>query len=172
VAWHALPETQRRRIDVEALPMVDADENALIVNALQRNANVLVKKSFEEGFGLGVTEAQWQVRPVVATRVGGQQDQVEHRTSGLLVDDAADLAAFRGAVSEVLDNPAHALAMAAAGHAHARAHFLADRHFLDWMDILVAVLESSLPPRGRGVPSARIEARSGRRPSLVAAEGS
>jgi trehalose synthase len=38
-----LPASQRRRIDLVALPMVDLDENALMVNALQRQAEVVVK---------------------------------------------------------------------------------------------------------------------------------
>jgi trehalose synthase len=56
--------------------MSDLDQNSLIVNALQRSAAVIVKKSLQEGFGLGVTEGLWKARPVVATRVGGHQDQV------------------------------------------------------------------------------------------------
>jgi hypothetical protein len=49
--------------------MTDLDENALIVNALQRQASVLVKKSRQEGFGLGAIEGVWKARPVVATRI-------------------------------------------------------------------------------------------------------
>ena len=90
--------TGRERVQVAALPMPDLDENALIVNALQREAAVVVKKSLQEGFGLGVTEGMWKAKPVVATRVGGHQDQIEHGRSGLLVDDPADLPAFAAAV--------------------------------------------------------------------------
>lgn len=81
-AWEALPRSQRARIDLAVLPMVDLDENALMVKALQRRAAVIVKKSLQEGFGLGVTEGMWKARPVVATRVGGHQDQIEHRRNG------------------------------------------------------------------------------------------
>jgi trehalose synthase len=49
----------------------------VLVNALQRQATVIVKKSLEVGFGLGVTEAMWKRRPVVATRVGGHRDQIQ-----------------------------------------------------------------------------------------------
>ena len=68
--------------------MDDADENAVIVNALQRRADVVVQKSLAEGFGLTVAEAMWKGRPVVATRVGGIQDQIEDGTTGCLVDAA------------------------------------------------------------------------------------
>ena len=40
-----------------SLPMDDVEENASIVNALQRHANVVVQKSLAEGFGLTVAEA-------------------------------------------------------------------------------------------------------------------
>lgn len=52
-AWHELPAADRARIDVVSLPMVDLEENALMVNALQRQADVVVKKSLQEGKRLG-----------------------------------------------------------------------------------------------------------------------
>ena len=81
--WHALPRAVRRRVHLALLPMEDADENAVIVNALQRRADVVVQKSIAEGFGLTVAEAMWKGRPVVASRVGGIQDQIEDGVTGL-----------------------------------------------------------------------------------------
>ena len=66
-AWRELPPRVRRRVHLALLPMDDADENAVIVNALQRRADVVVQKSLAEGFGLTVSEAMWKARPVVAT---------------------------------------------------------------------------------------------------------
>ena len=66
-------------------PAEDDDENSAIVNALQRRADVAVQKSLAEGFGLTVAEAMWKERPVVASRVGGIQDQIVHGRSGLMV---------------------------------------------------------------------------------------
>ena len=85
-AWRALAHQQRCRVTVACLPMHDVEENAAIVNALQRHADVIVKKSLEEGFGLGVTEALWKRRAVVASDVGGHRDQIKHQHNGLLVD--------------------------------------------------------------------------------------
>ena len=62
-------------------------ENAAIVNALQRRADVVVQKSIAEGFGLTVAEAMWKARPVVASRIGGIQDQIVDGESGMLLDD-------------------------------------------------------------------------------------
>ena len=73
----ALPPSKRARVHLCCLPMDDVDENAHLVNALQRHATVVVQKSLLEGFGLTVTEPMWKERPVVASAVGGITDQIE-----------------------------------------------------------------------------------------------
>ena len=79
-AGGALPRrASRARIHLACLPMDDVEENAAMVNALQRRADVVVQKSLAEGFGLTVAEAMWKARPVVASRVGGIQDQIDRR---------------------------------------------------------------------------------------------
>ena len=88
-AGAALPAAARERVHLALLPMDDVEENAVIVNALQRRAAVVVQKSLAEGFGLTVAEAMWKSRPVVASRIGGIQDQIEHGETGLLLDDPA-----------------------------------------------------------------------------------
>ena len=70
------------------------DENAVIVNALQRHALVVVQKSVVEGFGLTVTEPMWKERTVLASSVGGIQVQITHDEDGLVVDDPHDLDEF------------------------------------------------------------------------------
>src|SRR5690606_10008962 len=65
--WRSLPRELRCRIRLVTLPMDDVDENAAIVNAIQRQAAVVVQKSLAEGFGLTVTEAMWKGRAVVAS---------------------------------------------------------------------------------------------------------
>jgi trehalose synthase len=138
-AWRDLPLSQRCRIVLATLPMADIDENALIVNALQRHAAVIVKNSLQEGFGLGVTEGLWKARPVVATRVGGHQDQIEHRRNGLLID-ADSPRALAAAIDELLSDPAEGLCLAAAGRERVRERFLADRDFIAHTHLLVELL--------------------------------
>ena len=65
--WRRLGPAERRRVHLVCLPMDDVDENAHLVNALQRRATIVVQKSLVEGFGLTVTEAMWKGRPVVAS---------------------------------------------------------------------------------------------------------
>ena len=84
-AWHELPAGVRRRVHLCSLPMEDVEENAAIVNALQRHASVVVQKSLAEGFGLTVAEAMWKQRAVVASRIGGIRDQIEDGRSGMLL---------------------------------------------------------------------------------------
>ena len=76
-----------------------SDENAIIVNGVQRHATVVVQKSLVEGFGLTVTEAMWMSRPVVASAVGGIQDQIADGKEGLLLPDLHDLLRFRAPVA-------------------------------------------------------------------------
>ena len=107
----ALDGSVRDRIVVAQLPMEDADENALMVNALQRRAEVIVQKSIAEGFGLTVAEAMWKGKPVVAGRVGGMEDQVENGKTGVLIDDPRDLSAFGDAVVDLLSDGKKARAL-------------------------------------------------------------
>jgi len=111
-------------VHLACLPMEDLDENAAIVNALQRRADVVVQKSLAEGFGLTVSEAMWKERALVGSRVGGIQDQIEHGRSGLLVDPR-DLTAFGAAVERLLRDPEEANRMGKEGHEQVRREYLA-----------------------------------------------
>jgi trehalose synthase len=135
-AWKALPEPARERVHLVCLPMQDAEENAVIVNALQRRAEVVVQKSLAEGFGLTVSEAMWKGRPVVASRIGGIQDQVEQEKTGLLLNDPADLQEFGAAVTRLLVDADSANQMGAAAEEHVRENFLNDRHLKQYADLL------------------------------------
>jgi trehalose synthase len=142
-AWSALPEPARRRVHVASLPMDDPEENAAIVNALQRHADVVVQKSTAEGFGLTVAEALWKARPVVASAVGGIQDQITDGVTGLLVDPH-DLAAFGHAVCRLLEDPELAARLGAAAHERVQDAFLEHRHLRQWVE-LIERLPSSVP---------------------------
>jgi trehalose synthase len=131
-----LPEAVRRAVHLASLPMVDDQENAAIVNALQRRATVVVQKSLAEGFGLTVSEAMWKGRPVVASRVGGIQDQIVDGISGVLVDDPTVLTAYGEAVLSLLDNGARAQEIGHAAHERIRDEFIAPRHLAQYMALL------------------------------------
>jgi trehalose synthase len=138
-AWTELPRRIRRRVHLALLPMDDPDENAVIVNALQRRADVVAQKSLAEGFGLTVSEAMWKGRPVVASAVGGIQDQIEDGRTGYLVDPG-DLRAFGNRVSELLDDVHAAERMGEAAQTRVRDLFLGPRHLGQYIDLLERVL--------------------------------
>jgi trehalose synthase len=140
--WHHLPPGVRDRVHLARLPMDDAQENAIIVNALQRRAQVVVQKSLGEGFGLTVAEAMWKARPVVASRVGGIQDQIEDGRSGVLIDDPRDLAAFGAAVVGLLADPASARRLGTAAKARVRHDFLAPRLLMQHARLVSRILQS------------------------------
>jgi trehalose synthase len=131
-AWRGLPHAARARVHLACLPMHDPDENATIVNALQRHAAVVVQKSLAEGFGLTVVEAMWKARPVVASAVGGIVDQIVDGEHGLLLEDPTDLAEFGACVRRLLEDPPFADLLGANAQRRASEEFLGDRHLQDW----------------------------------------
>ena len=141
--WHHLPPAARDRVHLARLPMDDPQENALIVNALQRRAQVVVQKSLGEGFGLTVAEAMWKGRPVVASRVGGIQDQIEHGKSGLLIDDPHDLGAFGAAVAGLFSDTGAADRLGTEAKRRVQRQFLAPRQLLQQAGLIGRLLQSA-----------------------------
>lgn len=137
--WHGLEPDVRDRTHVACLP-TRGPEDALLVNAVQRRATVVVQKSLAEGFGLSVAEALWKGRPVVATAVGGIQDQITHEENGLLVADPSDLEGVMRHVARLLAEPAFAEQLGEQAHDRVRREGLSDRHLLDWVDLLGELL--------------------------------
>lgn len=134
--WASLPEDTRARVHLISLPMDDLDENAAMVNALQSTSEVVVQKSLAEGFGLTVAEAMWKRRPVVASRIGGIQDQIVDGESGVLLRDPLDLAEFGRAVTELLREPDRGRRMGAAAHRRVRDHFLEPHHLARYFELI------------------------------------
>jgi trehalose synthase len=137
--WQAMPPEKRARVHLALLPMDDLEENAAMVNALQRQATVVIQKSLAEGFGLTVAEAMWKSRPVVGSRIGGIQDQIEDGVSGVLLDDPADLRAYGTALRSVLDDPERAAEIGTAAHERVRERFLGTQSLLHYLDVLDGV---------------------------------
>jgi trehalose synthase len=142
-AWDAVRPDVRPHVHLANIPTEDVEENAVIVNALQRRADVVVQKSLAEGFGLTVTEAMWKARPVVASRVGGIQDQIEHEKDGLLVDPR-DLIAFADSVRRLLQDPARSAAMGASARGRVRERYLTPEYLRAYLELIVE-LEPSAP---------------------------
>ncbi|MDH3672869.1 MAG: glycosyltransferase [Gammaproteobacteria bacterium] len=137
--WAELAPSAQERIHLVCLPMADIDENAAMVNASQRHAAVVVQKSLREGFGLTVTEAMYKGRPVVASKVGGIQDQIADGVHGLLVNDPTDTLACGDAIARLLADKALARRLGRNARRRAIAEFLAPRQLIQLLDLLYAV---------------------------------
>jgi trehalose synthase len=135
-AGAALPRADRDRVHLACLPMEDLEENAAMVNAIQRRADVIVQKSLAEGFGLTVAEAMWKARPVLASRVGGIQDQIRHGTSGLLLEDPSDLVGFGRAIRTLLTDRDQAQRLGVAAHRRVGQEYLAPRRLTQELDLI------------------------------------
>jgi trehalose synthase len=139
--WESLAPEPRSRVHLALIPMEDAEENAAIVNALQRWSTVIAQKSTAEGFGLTVAEAMWKGRPVVASRLGGIQDQIVDGESGVLVEPG-DLAGFAAAVVDLLNDPEKARRIGEKARERVREHFLGVRHLEEYVDVFERVIHS------------------------------
>jgi trehalose synthase len=135
-AWHELPGAVRRRVHLCSLPMEDVEENAAIVNALQRHASVVVQKSLAEGFGLTVAEAMWKERPVVASRIGGIRDQIEHGRSGVLLPDPRDLEQAGAVITELLVDRERARQTGIAAQRRVQQQFLGPHHLGRYFEVI------------------------------------
>lgn len=136
--WQELPDRVRSRILLVTLPLADLDENAAMVNAVQRHASIVAQKSLAEGFGLTVAEAMWKGRPVIGSAVGGINDQIFPGT-GVLLPTPANLREFGDAVQALLDDPQRRSRLGEAAHAYVRRNFVGDEHLLRYARLFSAV---------------------------------
>lgn len=139
--WLELPTAIRSRVHLANLPVDDVTENAIIVNALQRHAAIVVQKSFKEGFGLTVTEAMWKGRAVVASAVGGIVEQIEDGLDGCLLEDPADLEGFADILESLLKDPDRRESIGRAAREKVREHFLGIRHLIDYADLIEKLVD-------------------------------
>jgi glycosyltransferase involved in cell wall biosynthesis len=79
-----------------------------------------------EGTPLAVLEYMDAGLPVVATRVGGLSDLIEHGRHGLLVEPG-DAGALAAAIDTLLRNPQRARELGALGRERRRAEFSIDQ---------------------------------------------
>jgi len=138
-AWHRLPQDAQAHIRLVSLPMEDIEENALMVNALQRTCTVAIQKSLAEGFGLTVAEAMWKAKPVVASPVGGIVEQIAPGT-GVLLDDPRDLDAFGDTLAGLLEQQDEITRLGANAVVHVVDHFVGDLHLRRYGALLEELL--------------------------------
>jgi trehalose synthase len=99
-----------------------------------------VQKSLAEGFGLTVAEAMWKRRPVVASRVGGIQDQIVDGTSGVLVSDPHNLKEYGDAVVGLLGDRDRSVAIGLAARERVRTEFLGPGHLEHYFALITQLI--------------------------------
>lgn len=113
------PEVQQDVV-ILMLPMASRKENALIVNALQRCASIVVQNSIQEGFGLTVTEAMWKHVAVLGSQACGIRQQIRDGIDGRLTRDPENADEIASQLFELLVDPAqrHLLGVRAQRRVH------------------------------------------------------
>jgi trehalose synthase len=102
-AYRGLHPAVQDDIALLLLPMGSLEENALLVNALQRASTIVVQNSLREGFGLTIAEAMWKRVPVLTnSRACGPRQQVRDGLDGRLIADPEDPDQLRRALDEML----------------------------------------------------------------------
>jgi trehalose synthase len=104
--YMALHPAVQDDIAIITLPMRSVEQNALLVNALQRASTLVVQNSLREGFGLTIAEAMWKRIPVLSNaRAVGPRTQIRDRLDGRLIEDPTSLTQLEQAIDEMLANP-------------------------------------------------------------------
>jgi trehalose synthase len=142
-----LQMTPRLQHDVAfiTLPMGSRKHNALLVNALQRAATIVVQNSIQEGFGLTVTEAMWKNAAVIGTRAVGIRQQIVDGEHGLLVDDPEDTRALADTMDRFLGDIAARDHCGRAARRRVHDDFLVFTQLRKWLALLEDLV-SARPP--------------------------
>jgi trehalose synthase len=124
------------------LPMQSVEENALMVNALQRTSTLVVQNWLREGFGLTIAEAMWKRIPVLSnSRACGPRQQVRDGVDGRLIRNPEDEAELRHAIEEMLATPDGLSRMARAGQRRVNDQFLMLAQLRSWGQLLESAVE-------------------------------
>ena len=84
----------------------------------------------------------WKGRPVLASAVGGIQDQIEDGVSGVLLKDPRNLEEFATALRRLLEDPAWAQRLGATARDRVRDQFLGVRHLLEYARLIASLDEA------------------------------
>jgi N-acetyl-alpha-D-glucosaminyl L-malate synthase BshA len=121
-----LPMAQRMARDLGIGPLVDAVGAQEEVVPLLSIADLFLLPSAQESFGLAALEAMACEVPVIASRVGGLPEVIEHGTSGFLHPlDAID--EMTASAVELLTNPSLHKSVAQAACRRVRSEFCVER---------------------------------------------
>jgi trehalose synthase len=123
-AWHRIPKSVRKRIQIACLPMKDREESAAIVNALERHATVICNKSLRQSLGLSVIEALWKHKPVVSSNFEGLSElMTDEDTRELFLQYPTDLTEFANHLIRTISDDQYRRNLCEFGYIHVRDSF-------------------------------------------------
>jgi len=146
------PERERLETLAASLGIAPAVEflgHVTDVRTIHRRLDVYVQSSHVEGMPIAVLEAMSSGLPVVATRVGGNEEAVLDGVGGLLVT-TGDVEGMTAAICRLLEDPEFARRMGDAGRRHTQAVFGSEA-MLDATEALIGRL--LVPGAVRGAAS-------------------
>ncbi len=140
--YQALDPEMQADVAMISLPMESRKENALMVNALQRCATIVVQNSIQEGFGLTVSEAMWKRSPVLGSSACGIRQQIRDGIDGRLIHDPTDPEEIASTLDEMLIDPGAREMFASHAQRRVHAEFLIFSQLRAWIRTLVEVVAS------------------------------
>jgi trehalose synthase len=132
-----------------SLPMTSLRQNALMVNALQQTATIVVQNSLREGFGLTATEAMWKRVPLLGSSACGLRQQVRDGVDGRLNPNPEDPDAIADVLVEMLGDPACRDAWARRGQRRVHDQFLVFAQLRSWLELLRRARHGTIQAPGR-----------------------
>lgn len=143
-AYVALPRAVQDDVALLQLPMASREENALVVNALQRAATIVAQNSLREGFGLTIAEAMWKRVPVLTSaRAAGPRTQVTEGEHGRLVHDPEDPAEIADTLGDMLRRRQDRARWARNAQRRAHDEFMIFTQLRRWVDLCREVVEDA-----------------------------
>jgi trehalose synthase len=133
----ALDDDVRSDIAVLALPMQNLQQNALMVNALQRVSTIVAQNSIREGFGLTITEAMWKSVPVLSnSHACGPRQQLRDGVEGRLIRDPQGVPEIAATLRSMLSHRKRLDRWGLAGQRQVSDHFLVHAQLCHWVRLL------------------------------------
>jgi trehalose synthase len=148
-AYVELPPATQEDIAILLLPMESRNENALIVNALQRAASIVAQNSLREGFGLTIAEAMWKRVPVLTSAAAvGPRTQIVDGEHGRLVRDPQDVEELARVLGQMLQQPEERARWARNAQRRAHDEFMIFTQLRRWLEVCREVVEESASVAG------------------------
>jgi|GEM_PF-6770238 len=112
-----------------------------VVKKYMINSDLLIAPSINEGFGLSIVEANLMLLPVIASKVDGIIDIIEHEKTGLLFE-VGNYSSLLNSIYYFLSNPHHVKTMVKNGYEKAVSQFSVDRMACETISVYNKVKES------------------------------